>query len=88
MVDKRKQIRPLLKKLKIDLSNVAFVGNEILDIGLAKEVGLSIAVADSAPELIETVDYVTKAKGGHGAVREIISAYFKGRKLDPISILR
>ena len=87
MVEKRKQIRPLLKKLKLELHQVAFVGNEILDIGLAEEVGLSIAVADSAPELIETVDYVTKAKGGYGAVREIISAYFKGRKLDPMTFL-
>ncbi len=88
MVDKRKQIKPLLKRLKVDHSQVAFVGNEILDIGLAEQVGLSIAVADSAPELIETVDYVTKARGGYGAVREIIVAYFDGCKLDPISFLR
>jgi len=55
MLDKRKQIAPLLEQLGIEHSQVAFIGNEILDIGLAREVGLSIAVADSAPELIETV---------------------------------
>ena len=86
-VDKRKQIIPLLEELGIDHSQVAFVGNELLDIGLAREVGLSIAVADSAEELKETVDYVTTAKGGCGAVREIIGAYFKGNDLDPASYI-
>jgi len=86
-VDKRKQIIPLLKKLGIDHSQVAFVGNELLDIGLAREVRLSIAVADAAEELKQVVDYVTSAKGGCGAVREIIRAYFKGNNIDPNSFL-
>jgi len=56
---------------------VAFVGNEILDITLAERVGLSVAVADSAPELLETVDYVPERGGGQGAVREILECYFE-----------
>jgi len=88
MLDKRKQLAPLLKKLKVAHDEVAFVGNEILDIGLAREVGLSVAVADAAPELLDVVDYVTKAKGGGGAVKEIVMAYFKSRGLDPASFLR
>lgn len=87
MRDKRRQIEPLLEKLGIDKKQVAFVGNELLDIALAKEAGLSIAVADSAPELIEVVDYVTEARGGRGAVREVLKAYFKGVGLDPSSFL-
>ncbi|MCX6825708.1 MAG: HAD-IIIA family hydrolase [candidate division Zixibacteria bacterium] len=87
MKDKRKQILPLLEKLGIDHKQVAFVGNELLDIGLAKKVGLSIAVADATEELKTEVDYITTAKGGNGAVREIIKAYFKGNGLDPASYL-
>lgn len=86
--DKREQIKPLLKKLKLGLEQVAFVGNEILDIGLARQAGLSIAVCDSAPELIDVVDYVTEAKGGYGAVREILAAYFDCRHIVPASLLR
>lgn len=85
MLDKRKQIEPLLEELGIEFSQVAFIGNEILDIGLAKEVGLSVAVADAAPELKEVVDYVTKTKGGQGAVREVVKAYFDGNNIDPAS---
>jgi len=87
MKDKVSQITPLLEKLNISFDETAFVGNEILDITLAKKVGLSIAVADSAPELLEEVDYVTRAKGGHGAVREIIECYFEAIGEDPRSHL-
>ncbi len=86
-VDKVKQIEPLLEQLKLSFEDIAFVGNEILDITLAKEVGLSIAVADSAPELIETVDYVTSAPGGKGAVREVLEVYFHAIDKDPKSYL-
>lgn len=87
MMDKRKQIKPLIEKLGLSFDRVAFMGNEILDIGLANDVGLSIAVNDAAPELIKAVDYVTKAKGGAGAVREVIKAYFIGVGVDPATYL-
>lgn len=76
MKDKTKQIEPLLARLSLDYSYVGFVGNEILDIKLAKKVALPIAVADAAPELIEAALYVTQEKGGQGAVREVLECYF------------
>lgn len=84
MLDKRKQIAPILEKLDLKFDNVCFVGNELLDIPLAREVGLSVAVADSARELIDEVDYVTRARGGEGAVREIIKYYFEAHAIDPL----
>jgi 3-deoxy-D-manno-octulosonate 8-phosphate phosphatase (KDO 8-P phosphatase) len=81
------QIQPLLKELDLEFSDVAFVGNEILDIGLARRVGLSIAVADSARELIEVVDYVTDRNGGCGAVREVIEAYFEAVGKSPLDLI-
>ncbi len=76
-LDKTKQIAPLMKTLKLDYDDIAFVGNEILDIKLSKRVGLAIAVADSCRELLEVVDYVTERRGGEGAVREILEAWFE-----------
>ena len=87
MKDKVKQIEPLLEELELDFADIAFVGNEILDISLAKKVGLSIAVADSIPDLIDVVDYVTLARGGYGAVREVIDCYFEATETDPKSLL-
>ena len=85
--DKVEMIRPLLDELNLSFSEVAFVGNEILDIKLARQAGLSIAVADSAPGLLDEVNYVTTSKGGHGAVREIIECYFEAIGLDPKTLV-
>ncbi len=87
MLDKRKQLAPFMEKLGLTYEQVAFIGNELLDIPLAMEVGLSIAVADAAPELKNVVDYVTSAKGGEGAVREIIKMYFETNNIDPINYI-
>ena len=81
--NKVSMITPLLEELGLSFSEVAFVGNEILDISLAQSCGLSVAVADAAEELIEVVDFVTDGCGGKGAVREVIRAYFDGKGIDP-----
>ena len=88
MKSKVEMIRPTLEKLDIPFEKVSFVGNEILDIPLAEKVGLSIAVADSSPVLIECVDYVTEASGGKGAVREVLQCYFDSRSLDPREFIK
>ncbi len=82
-VEKTKMIEPLLQQLGISLEQVAFIGNEILDISLAQRVGLPIAVKDSNPELLAIAQYVTRKQGGHGAVREVLECYFKGVGKDP-----
>lgn len=75
------------KKLAIDLSEAAFVGNDIMDIPLMEKVGLKIAVKDAYPELKAVVDYISDKKGGEGAVREVIDLYFKGRRLKTADFL-
>ena len=87
MKDKVEMISPLLEKLELDFKEVAFVGNEILDIKLAQKAGLGIAVADSSPDMLEAADYVTEHEGGKGAVREVIECYFEAVKIDPKSYL-
>jgi len=64
----------LCKKLILDRGleklSVACMGDDIPDLAMFREAGLSIAVADAVKEVREAADYVTKRKGGHGAVRE------------------
>ncbi len=81
--DKVEMIRPVLAELKIGFEQVAFVGNELLDIKLAREIGLPIAVADAAPDLLSEVVYVTERKGGHAAVHEVLAAWFEAVGLNP-----
>ncbi len=86
--DKVLMVKPLLEKLKLDYNQVAFVGNEIMDVSLVKKAGLGIAVADSATELIDSADFVTRQTGGNGAVRELLEYYFEAVAKDPKEFLR
>lgn len=83
MKDKTEMITPLLKQLNLSFDEVAFVGNEILDIKLASWVGLGIAVADSNQELLDVVDWTTEKPGGRGAVKEIVVTWFEAIGKDP-----
>lgn len=85
--NKCEMIRPLLEELDIRMDQVAFVGNELLDIELARKVGLSIAVADACRQLNEEADFVTDAAGGKGAVREVLEAYFEAVGIDPMDLI-
>ena len=50
---------------------MAHVGDDVPDLALFNSVGLGIAVADARLEVQKNADFVTKAKGGEGAVREV-----------------
>jgi YrbI family 3-deoxy-D-manno-octulosonate 8-phosphate phosphatase len=50
---------------------IAYVGNDVNDLDCMKWVGLPIAVADAAPEVLAVAKWVTSKPGGHGAVREV-----------------
>jgi 3-deoxy-D-manno-octulosonate 8-phosphate phosphatase (KDO 8-P phosphatase) len=88
MKDKTKMLEPVLEKLQIDFSEVAFVGNDLLDIKLAGRVGLPIAVMDANEKLKQVVAYVTERGGGKGAVREILEDYFEAVGLDPAGFIK
>lgn len=61
----------------------AFVGDDLPDLGIMALVGLPIAVADAAPEVIERAAFTTRAPGGRGAVREVAEQILKSKNLWP-----
>lgn len=50
---------------------VAYVGDDIIDLPILQRVGFSATVADAIPDLFPYVDYIATRPGGGGAVREI-----------------
>jgi 3-deoxy-D-manno-octulosonate 8-phosphate phosphatase (KDO 8-P phosphatase) len=86
--DKVKMLEPLCDDLSISFEEVAFVGNELLDIGLAQKVGLPIAVADAVSDLKDCCAFVTRSKGGDGAVREILECYFEVKGFKPQEFIK
>ena len=51
---------------------VAYIGNDINDLECIQCAGVGVAVADSDPKVLAVADYITRKKGGRGAIREII----------------
>ncbi|HUU43538.1 MAG TPA: HAD-IIIA family hydrolase [Planctomycetota bacterium] len=70
-------VKEMIARLKLRREEVAYIGDDLLDIPPCRAVGFSVAVADAHPELIGRVDHVTKARGGEGAVREIAEEILK-----------
>jgi 3-deoxy-D-manno-octulosonate 8-phosphate phosphatase (KDO 8-P phosphatase) len=62
----------LLLRLGVHWHEVAFVGDDIADIPILRRCGLPIAVANAHKGVFAHAKYVTTAKGGDGAVREVI----------------
>jgi len=70
--DKLKVLEEILQRRALDPKEVAFVGDDYLDIPVLKRVGLPMTVRD-APQLVKNhCLYVSKKRGGEGAVREIV----------------
>ena len=69
--NKKNEVLSLSKELSVDLDQILFMGNDINDLEAMQVVGFPVAVADAFDEIIPFVKYITKKKGGLGAVREI-----------------
>lgn len=69
----------LLDRRGIGWGEAAYVGDDLADLPILRRVGLPIAVSNAVPEVKQVAVYVTRAAGGHGAVREIVEALFRAR---------
>ena len=77
--DKGKALEDLLDKLNIDLKATAYVGDDLIDLTAMRRVGLSIAVADAHPLVVEHAHWITREKGGYGAAREVCELIMHAR---------
>ncbi|HZF02627.1 MAG TPA: HAD-IIIA family hydrolase [Methylomirabilota bacterium] len=77
---KSKAIEKLLAKEKLNWDEVCFVGDDVVDLGPLAKAGISVAVADGVAEAKSAADFVTRAAGGRGAVREVIEMILRAQK--------
>ncbi len=79
--DKLVAYEDLKGRLGLDDKCFGYIGDDLLDIPIAKRVGLSVAVADANDELKSHAMIITKARGGRGAVREVCEMILKSKGL-------
>lgn len=69
--DKAAVIEQLIVKYGISRGEIAYIGDDVNDLAALRTVGVAITVADGLLENRRMADYVTQARGGEGAVREV-----------------
>ncbi|MFQ5790922.1 MAG: KdsC family phosphatase [Acidobacteriota bacterium] len=79
--DKLKALEEALAQEGLREEQVAYMGDDLPDLPVLARVGLSAAVSDAHDEVRARVDYVTRARGGFGAVRELIDQVLAAKGL-------
>jgi 3-deoxy-D-manno-octulosonate 8-phosphate phosphatase (KDO 8-P phosphatase) len=78
---KVKSFEEILLEAHLDESEVAFIGDDLVDIPVMLRCELAVAVADAVEETRSVAHYITSAPGGSGAVREVIELILKAQGL-------
>ena len=69
--DKAPSLEKLASEKGLMPEQMAFVGDDVVDLPVMNRVGFAVAVADASEHLFDKAHYVTLAPGGGGAVREV-----------------
>lgn len=77
--DKRTAFAKIATSQGLTNDQIAFMGDDLLDLPVLQLAGLSAAPADACDDVRRRVHYVTGAAGGRGAVREFIELILRGR---------
>ncbi len=65
----------------VELSECAFMGDDLVDLPVMRRVGLPVAVADAEDDVTKRAMLVTRRAGGRGAVREVTDLILKAKGL-------
>jgi 3-deoxy-D-manno-octulosonate 8-phosphate phosphatase (KDO 8-P phosphatase) len=80
-LDKLEAYEGLKDRLSLRDEEIAYVGDDVVDIPVMRRVGFAVAVADAHPEVLKVAHYITKAEGGKCAVREVAELIIREKGL-------
>ena len=79
VASKLRTYEEILRQQELTDADVAYMGDDLLDLPVIVRAGLSAVPADGAAEVRERAHYVSRAGGGNGAVREFIELVLKAQ---------
>jgi len=85
--DKRAVLQKLLQELSIDATNVVYVGDDMVDLPVMQDAGISLAPADAYEFVKSECDWVLVSSGGQGVAREVADLVL-GSKFDLTTIYK
>jgi 3-deoxy-D-manno-octulosonate 8-phosphate phosphatase (KDO 8-P phosphatase) len=78
-LDKLPALLDIQERLGLELDEIAYLGDDLLDLPVLTRVGLSVTVPNGRQEVKDRVHLVTRTKGGHGALRELVEYILKAK---------
>ena len=78
-MSKKEALFEILKKSGVKLSETAYAGDDIVDMGVMSEAGFSVCPADANDEVKRIADFVSSFNGGKGVIRETIEIILKAK---------
>lgn len=79
IADKGPLCEEIIRQRGLRKDQVCCVGDDLPDLPLFEKAGIRFAVADATPAMKGLADYVTREKGGYGAVREVCEIILESR---------
>jgi YrbI family 3-deoxy-D-manno-octulosonate 8-phosphate phosphatase len=79
-LDKLPVVKSILEKHGVTPEEVCYIGDDVGDLEVMGYVGLAVAVADALPQITKAAHYLTRKKGGEGAVREVCELILSSRQ--------
>ncbi|MFN8062536.1 MAG: HAD-IIIA family hydrolase [Vicinamibacterales bacterium] len=79
VADKLTTYERILAEHALSDDEVAYMGDDLVDLPVLRRVGLSAAPSDAVPEVIGVVDFVAERRGGHGAVRDLVELVLRAK---------
>lgn len=69
--DKGKKLSEILQTIEVSMKEVAYIGDDLIDLPILANVGLAVAPADALPYVKVSAHYVSPLEGGKGVFREV-----------------
>jgi 3-deoxy-D-manno-octulosonate 8-phosphate phosphatase (KDO 8-P phosphatase) len=69
---KMRPVREIMAKAGVTLDEIAYVGDDVIDLAVMRVCGFAVAVANAREQVKAAAHYVTPNKGGEGAARDAI----------------
>jgi 3-deoxy-D-manno-octulosonate 8-phosphate phosphatase (KDO 8-P phosphatase) len=82
ILPKEQHLEDIKKKYKVKISEICFIGDDLIDLEVIKKVGVGVTVADSPAIVKKYAQYVTEKNGGEGAVREVVDLIINAKNLE------
>ena len=73
-------VERILGQAGLGWDDLCYAGDDVVDLGVLQRAGVAIAVANAVDDVRAVAHYVTRAEGGHGAVREAAELLLKTQK--------